>query len=358
MRGVFEKVPGSGVWWVRYVDADGVYHREKAGTKSQAIRLRDLRKGQALEGKLPQLRKREIPFAELVADARTYVEQNYSRPGDDLARLDLIKTWFTGSAKTVTPAQIRAALAKAAQERSWSDSTKNHHHNLICLCYRLAIESEKLKESPIHGKKVKKEKESKRVRYLTDAEEEKLREAIRSKPEWAHHEPELDLALHTGLRRTDMYVRLVWSNVDMKRRVATIPRSKNGDPVCIPLNDVAMCALHIFAARGDGNGRVVRNPQGETLSFNQFWFLPALKAAGIENYCWHDNRHTFASRLRMAGTGLATIADLLGHRQLEMTKRYAHLPVAATHREVARIANSTTVAPERVSEAPGLRYVN
>ena len=60
-RGIFEKVPGSGIWWIRYTDAAGEYHREKAGTKSMATKLYNLRKADALHGKLPELRKRAVP---------------------------------------------------------------------------------------------------------------------------------------------------------------------------------------------------------------------------------------------------------------------------------------------------------
>ena len=89
-----------------------------------------------------------------------------------------------------------------------------------------------------------------RVRFMTpqlptafsSATHQGSSEAIRSKPQWAEHEPELDLALHTGLRRRSMYIHLVWENVDLESRVAIIPRTKNDDRVVVPLNDVAVRA--------------------------------------------------------------------------------------------------------------------
>ena len=65
-RGIFEKVPGSGVWWIRFVDAQGRYRREKAGTWGNADKLLTKRKNEALQGKkLPEtLRQRIVPFAE------------------------------------------------------------------------------------------------------------------------------------------------------------------------------------------------------------------------------------------------------------------------------------------------------
>ena len=73
-RGVFEKVPGSGVWWIRYFDQFGKKRREKAGTKSVAIKLYGKRKQQVLEGKkLPELfRKPSVNFGQLLDDALAY----------------------------------------------------------------------------------------------------------------------------------------------------------------------------------------------------------------------------------------------------------------------------------------------
>jgi site-specific recombinase XerD len=73
---------------------------------------------------------------------------------------------------------------------------------------------------------------------------------------------------------------------------------------------------------------------------------------------WHDLRHHFASRLRQAGVPLGHIAELLGHKGLAMTRRYAHLSISNLHEAVARLTNSTTVAPEPVSDAPRVSYLN
>ena len=77
-RGIYEKQPGSGIWYVRYVDAGGRYRREKAGSKSAAILLYRKRKTEALEGrKLPEkLRRRSVRFSELAEDARQYSQAN------------------------------------------------------------------------------------------------------------------------------------------------------------------------------------------------------------------------------------------------------------------------------------------
>jgi site-specific recombinase XerD len=64
---------------------------------------------------------------------------------------------------------------------------------------------------------------------------------------------------------------------------------------------------------------------GESLQGSRGLFPSALEEAKIEEYTWHCNRHTFASRLVMAGVDLRTVAELLGHRTLQMVMRYSHL---------------------------------
>ena len=143
-------------------------------------------------------------------------------------------------------------------------------------------------------------------------------------------------------------------------RTLTIPTTKNGDPITLPLNQDAMRAMLTFRSRGDGKGRVVRNSAGETLNVTAHWFVPAVRQAGIKDFRWHDLRHTYASRLRQTGTPLGNIAELLGHKGLTMSRRYAHLSISNLHEAVARIEkpNGTTVAPEPIREPRVDAYVH
>ena len=65
-----------------------------------------------------------------------------------------------------------------------------------------------------------------------------------------------------------------------------------------------------------------------SLSYMNRVFGPAVERAGLENFRWHDLRHTFASRLVMAGVDLMTVKELMGHKTIAMTQRYAHLSPA------------------------------
>jgi integrase len=121
---------------------------------------------------------------------------------------------------------------------------------------------------------------------------------------------------------------LRWNQVDFERRQVHLPKTKNGDPRTIPLNEVALVALKELRGPGkpkDSDPVFPSVRSGDSLQGARGWFPTALEAAGIENYSWHCNRHTFASRLVMAGVDLRTVAELLGHRTLQMVMRYSHL---------------------------------
>jgi integrase len=189
------------------------------------------------------------------------------------------------------------------------------------------------------------------VRFLTVEEEKKLRKVINAK--WASHMPELDLAINTGLRKGSQYS-LTWEMVDWNGRMLNVPRTKNEEPIHVPLNDAAIAALRVVHDRGDGRGRVFQSVKtGEPLENGRHWFDDAVVEAKIKNFRWHDLRHTFASRLRMKGAPLEDIADLLGHKSLTMTRRYAHLGPNKLHAVVSLLgATATTSATgENVSEA-------
>jgi len=322
VRGVYEREPG--VWYIRFVDSQGRYRREKAGTKSAAIDLYRKRKTEALMGKkLPEkLRRATITFADIARDALAYSKAHKLTHGDDVSRMERILGWFRDrSADSVSPQEIERHFEECIEQEEWAASTVNHYRSLLSLTYRLAIRNGKALSNPARSTRRRREDNS-RVRYLTPEEDVRLREVIAK--EWAQHIPELDLALHTGMRLGEMYS-LTWDNVNLTGRILTIPRSKNGERRHVRLNSIAVAALVVFSGRGTGTGPVIRNAEGEPLCGPRYWFEKAIKKAGIEGFHWHDLRHTFASRLTMAGVGLRAVQDALGHKSVAMTVRYSHL---------------------------------
>ena len=126
------------------------------------------------------------------------------------------------------------------------------------------------------------------------------------------------------MRKSERY-RVEWPDVDFINRILTVRRSKNGELRHIRLNQIALGAFGVLRSRHPGRLYVFTNDAGERLLNSKHWFDPAVAEAGIEDLTWHSLRHTFASRLVMAGVDLRTVQVLMGHKTIQMTMRYAHL---------------------------------
>jgi integrase len=133
-----------------------------------------------------------------------------------------------------------------------------------------------------------------------------------------------------------------------------IPRTKNEEPIHVPLNDAATAALKLVRRWGGCRGRLFQSAKtGELLEYGRHWFDDSVVEAKIKNFRWHDLRHTFASRLRMKGAPLEDIADLSGQKSLTMTRRYPHLGPNKLHAVVSLLGPSAdrSATDEKGSEA-------
>jgi site-specific recombinase XerD len=222
------------------------------------------------------------------------------------------------------------------------------------LTFRLALENGKIKYNPARLVKRRRE-DNARIRWLLGEEEKRLRKAIEEK--WAEHMPELDIALHTGMRRSEQYS-LMWSDIDFINRIITVRHTKNGEMRHIRLNQTALATFEQLFARSNGEGFVFTNGRFEHLLNSRHWFEPAIEKAGIADFTWHCLRHTFASRLVMAGVDLRTVQQLMGHKTIQMTCRYAHLAPEHQLAAVERLCETESVQEEatdtRTSTEPSM----
>ena len=330
VRGVYERDPGSGVWWIQYKQGS-VRKREKVGRRSDAIALYQQRKSEMRAGaKLaPNLRTQGIRFSQLADEALTWSEEFHPKGLRALkGRICKLKDAFGEMpAADLTPQIIDRWLTEQSE---WSPATKNRYRAAISLTYRQAMRNGKIQSNPARLVASRAEKNG-RIRYLLPQEENALRKAMKNRYEC--HYPALDVALHTGMRLSEQFT-LEWGSVDFDRREIRLDETKNGSGRTVPMNSACFAALNQLwkgLPRSPGKilhtatVRVFRSVRGEPLDNPRAWFEQALKDAKIKDFRWHDLRHTFCSRLAMAGVDIRTIAQLAGHKTLAMAMRYSHL---------------------------------
>ncbi|HUX68646.1 MAG TPA: site-specific integrase [Terriglobales bacterium] len=332
VRGIYEKVKGSGIWWCHYTDSGGRRRRERVGARSMAVSLLAKRQGERLQGKkLPEtLNRRGVLFSELLDDATAYASEHHQLGGRKCDyRPALLKELLGArSAETITPKDIDRELSKVAREREWSPASYNRFKAFVSLAFRLGIENEKVVVNPARSVRRRRE-DNGRIRWLSAEEEARIVAAIQDR--YPAELPAFLLALHTGMRRSEQY-RLTWDCVDFVRSQLTIPKTKNGTIRYIPMDETATGALLALRDRGNGSGPVMvaaasghGYTQGHALKTPREWFASACKLAAVPDFTWHGLRHSFASRLVMAGAALRTVQELMGHKTIAMTCRYAHL---------------------------------
>ena len=160
-----------------------------------------------------------------------------------------------------------------------------------------------------------------RDRWLTLDEEGRLLAACAP---WLHDV--VRFALGTGMRMGEI-LSLSWRGVDLTRRTVMVFQSKNGERRTIPLNQTVLSLLKDRGRLRSLSTDLVFPSKAQTpleSGHLRRAFRLALKKARIEEFHFHDLRHTFATRLVQAGVELYKVQRLLGHKSPMMTQRYAH----------------------------------
>ncbi len=166
-----------------------------------------------------------------------------------------------------------------------------------------------------------------KTRFLSDDECRRLLDACKASS-WPRLYLLVLMALTTGARKGEL-AGLTWADIDLARAEAHVKRTKNGDPRVLPLVPAVLEQLEKFKAGAPT--LVFRSPRhAERLFRFEPKYIEALQAARVKGATFHTLRHSAASMLARNGATLLEIGDLLGHRQLQMTKRYSHL--ATSHK--------------------------
>ena len=250
-------------------------------------------------------------------------------------------------------------------------STINRNLSMIRSLFSKAVEWGKITTNPLSIVKPLKVDAIGNVRFLSKDEETRLmqslderEERIRTerdsanayrkargyqlypdlrKVEFADHlKPMILLSLHTGVRWGEL-TKLTWMCVDLERKFLTViaKNAKSSKSRHIPLNSVAVDVLKAWEDQQDSTSLVFPNKDKNSFDNLDKSWSAVLKAAKITSFRWHDMRHHFASYLVMAGVDLNTVRELMGHSDIKMTLRYAHLAPEHKALAVSKLVNST-----------------
>jgi len=210
-----------------------------------------------------------------------------------------------------------------------SRGTINRQRALLSRICGVAVEWGYLASNPVKRVRPFREAPS-RMRYLTGEEASRLVAAIRSDVR-----PLILFLLHTGARRGEALA-LDWSDVDFVRRLVRLRITKNGDSRTVPISASLLATLNAMPRK-----------VGRVFPFTPFGlrrpWRAALKVASLQDFRLHDLRHCAASFAVQGGVPIQAVAQLLGHRSLQMTLKYAHLAPGHLRGAVEAIADATAI---------------
>ena len=240
----------------------------------------------------------------------------------------------------ITPARISETRNKLIGKvnkfkRKIGASTANRYTTALGHVFTVAVNQFEWSESnPV--RKVAKIKEPRgRVRFLSDNEREcLLAECEKSQNPFLF--AVVVMALSTGARKAEI-LNLQWADVNLKKGQLTFHETKNGERRAAPLKGYAKQLIQALHKGKNENIFVFQSADtGKPIDIRTAWET-AVKNSGLNDFRFHDLRHSAASYLAMNSASLAEIAEVLGHKTLQMVKRYAHLSEAHTSAVVEKM---------------------
>jgi integrase len=271
----------------------------------------------------------------------------------------LFGSWFSEPLTAITLERIESWKARRFRQDVAATTVLRDLFTLSSVLSR-AVKVGKLSENLIRRADKPRIDRRPKVRFLDDAEETRLRDALSARDReflqmrqaynvrrqergedplpvpahfYDHLTPAVLLSMNTGLRRGEL-LKLQWSSIDLGRRWLTVEggTSKTRQTRHVPLNDEAISLLNHWREQSVGGEHVFAVSTGFKTAWGKL-----LKRADITRFRWHDLRHHFASRLVQRGVPLNTVRDLLGHSSVAMSLRYAHLAPDQRREAVSRL---------------------
>lgn len=307
------------------------------------------------------VRKKSLTVGEILEDHFAEWAQHSRKRGDYL--LWLIRSSFPSllprQVESIEPLEIER-LRIEFRKKGLKNATINKKLSALKGMFSWAVRNRLLERNPLEEiRRVKETDSEQQIRYLTDDERGRLLSALNERDEdikaakrrhniflaerglplvpihGDHLKPVVLVALNTGIRRGALLA-LEWRDIDFDTGTITLraAAAKDSDAEVFPMNGVVRSALLEWQTVTGKGKYLFPNRDGSPMRDCKTAWEKLLTRAGIEDFRWHDMRHDFASRLVMAGVDLNTVRELLGHSDLEMTLRYAHLAPSAKKRAV------------------------
>jgi len=324
-----------GKYYVSYNDSQGrrVQKKVDAFTLTQARELRNAAVAQvAKDSTLGYVAPKTDTFNDFAPKYLKNQKPLLSERAYERSR-GIVESHLTKAFGPMRLSDIRNAdVKKYVSDRSAEVSPGTVIRELNALKHLLncAVEAELIPINRAHGVKHPKDRPG-RLRFLQPTE---LRVVYEACPLWLR--PIVAVLVTTGMRRGEA-LGLRWLDIDREGRQIMLPQTKNGDGRVVHLNATACQAFDSISKKGSKPTDPVFT--GEQLSPENvsLAFLRTCRKVGIADFRLHDLRHTCASWLRMSGGDLQDVAKILGHRDLRMTNRYAHLSSAHLGIAVGRL---------------------
>jgi integrase len=326
--------------WYLDVRVNGIRQRElipQARTRKQA-ELAELKRRQEL------FEARFVPQGEsfLLSD---FIDEHYLPWAKtnkrswyhDQWRAKSLKKFFAGKRlEEITPLLIERFKSKEREKISMrgskqSPASVNRKLELLSRILSMAVDYGMLPTNPCQ--RVRKfQLNNRRERYLSIEEEKRLLSMLFGNR--AYLRPIIILALNTGMRRGEI-LNLEWWQIDFNTNRLIVTKTKSGKPRHIPMNQKVRDTL--LALQETKQGKYVfesKKKPGHPIQEPKKAFRAALKDAGIENFRFHDLRHTAGTRLAEAGVDAFTIKDILGHASIQTSAIYVHATSEGKRRAV------------------------
>lgn len=334
---VFKK--GNNKWYYRFQLNGKEYYRACKGAvdKKTALEYEAVVKAEIMRGNLGILNnKPKATLKDAINLYLEYSETNKKSYKSDIVNTRIILNYFGNVAlDEITPARIEDFKRDVKKETGNKNATINRYLQALSKMLNIAVTNEMLNKNPMWSVK-KLQENNYKTRVLSEDEEKRLFEEIERgyevvgrehKPKiiypYLHLKNIIICALQTGMRKAEI-LNLKWSNIDFEYEIIELLITKSGKARKIPISRKLMKVFQEIQITSKSEYVFVNPDTNSNYVDIKKSFHTVLEKAGIENFVFHDFRHTAATRMLDKGANIRTVQDILGHSSVAVTERYTH----------------------------------